>query len=185
VYGGFLPRTLVEKMVKKRLLGNSTQQQPEKTSVGIVQSAEAEAPAESNEQVSGLFPGRPPFSVATSVAWQADAHPGFVSSFISSIQNSPISAQQHRWQIIASRLNEQRSNPNDSVAARQGLREGKVLLLLGDKDTVIVAEEVGEDAKEAMGEVNLRTEVLAGGHDLPIAGVESCARVVGQFLQWS
>jgi pimeloyl-ACP methyl ester carboxylesterase len=185
VYGGFLPRTLVEKMVKKRLVGNSTQQQPEKTSVGIVQSAEAEAPEESSEQDSCLFPGRPPFSVATSVAWQADAHPGFVSSFISSIQNSPISAQQHRWQIIASRLNEQRLNPNDSVAARQGLREGKVLLLLGDKDTVIVAEEVGEDAKEAMGEVNLRTEVLAGGHDLPIAGVESCAKAIGEFLQWS
>jgi hypothetical protein len=71
------------------------------------------------------------------------------------------------------------------VAARQGLREGKVLLLLGDKDTVIVAEEVGEDAREAMGEVNLRTEVLAGGHDLPIAGVESCAKAIGEFLQWS
>jgi pimeloyl-ACP methyl ester carboxylesterase len=185
VYGGFLPRTLVEKMVKKRLLGNSAQQQPEKTSVGIVQSAEAEAPTESNEQNIGLFAGRPPFSVATSVAWQADAHPGFVSSFISSIQNSPISAQQHRWQIIASRLNEQRSNPNDSVAAKQGLREGKVLLLLGDKDSVIVAEEVGEDAKEAMGDVNLKTEVLAGGHDLPIAGVESCAKAIGDFLHWS
>jgi pimeloyl-ACP methyl ester carboxylesterase len=185
VYGGFLPRTLVEKMVKKRLLGNSAQQQPEKTSVGIVQSAEAEAPTESNEQNSGLFSGRPPFSVATSVAWQADAHPGFVSSFISSIQNSPISAQQRRWQIIASRLNEQRSNPNDSVAAKQGLREGKVLLLLGDKDSVIVAEEVGEDAKEVMGDVNLKTEVLAGGHDLPIAGVESCAKAIGDFLHWS
>jgi pimeloyl-ACP methyl ester carboxylesterase len=185
VYGGFLPRTLVEKMVKKRLLGNSAQQQPEKTSVGIVQSAEAEAPTESNEQNIGLFAGRPPFSVATSVAWQADAHPGFVSSFISSIQNSPISAQQHRWQIIASRLNEQRSNPNDSVAAKQGLREGKVLLLLGDKDSVIVAEEVGEDAKEAMGDVNLKTEVLAGGHDLPIASVESCAKAIGDFLHWS
>jgi pimeloyl-ACP methyl ester carboxylesterase len=185
VYGGFLPTSLVEKMVKKRLLGDSTQQQPEKTSVGIVQSAEAEAPAKSNEQNSGLFSGRPPFSVATSVAWQADAHPGFVSSFISSIQNSPISAQQHRWQIIASRLDEQRSNPNDSVAAKQGLREGKVLLLLGDKDTVIVADEVAEDAKEAMGQVNLQTEVLAGGHDLPIAGVESCAKAIGDFLHWS
>jgi pimeloyl-ACP methyl ester carboxylesterase len=123
--------------------------------------------------------------VATSVAWQADAHPGFVSSFISSIQNSPISAQQYRWQIIASRLNEQRSNPNDSTAARQGLREGRVLLLLGDKDSVIVADEVAEDATKAMGQVNLEIEVLDGGHDLPIAGVESCARTIGNFLQWS
>jgi hypothetical protein len=108
-----------------------------------------------------------------------------VASFISSIQNSPISAQQPRWQLIASRLDEQRSNPNDSTAARQGLREGKVLLLLGDKDSVIVADEVAVDAEEAMGEANLKIEVLDGGHDLPIAGVESCAKAIGDFLHWS
>ena len=79
VYGGFLPRTLVERLVKKRLLGGTPQQQPEKTSVGIVKGAEAEAPAD--EKDDGLFAGRPPFSVGTSVAWQADAHPGFVDSF--------------------------------------------------------------------------------------------------------
>jgi pimeloyl-ACP methyl ester carboxylesterase len=183
VYGGFLPRTLVERLVKKRLLGGTPQQQPEKTSVGIVKGAEAEAPA--TEKDAGLFAGRPPFSVGTSVAWQADAHPGFVAAFISSIQNSPISAQQPRWQIIASRLDEQRSNPNDSTAARQGLREGKVLLLLGDKDSVIVADEVAKDAEKAMGKANLKIEILAGGHDLPIAGVENCAKVIGDFLHWS
>ena len=183
VYGGFLPRTLVERIFKKRLLEGTPQQQPEKTSVGIVKGAKAEAPV--NEKDDGLFAGRPPFSVGTSVAWQADAHPGFVASFISSIQNSPISAQQPRWKIIASRLDEQRSNPNDSTAARQGLREGKVLLLLGDKDSVIVADEVAEDAEKAMGEANLKVEVLDGGHDLPIASVENCAKVIGDFLNWS
>lgn len=186
VYGGFLPRGMVERMVKKRLVGGSQRQrQPEETSVGILKSAEAEAPVVSDELGGGLFPGRPAFSVATSVAWQADVHPGFVASFISSIQNSPISAQQPRWRIIASRLDEQRSNPNDTVAARQGLREGKVLILLGDEDSVIVADEVSEDAREAMGDANVQIEVLAGGHDLPIAGVESCARAIGDFLQWS
>ncbi|GAB7325954.1 hypothetical protein MBLNU13_g10002t1 [Cladosporium sp. NU13] len=183
VYGGFLPRALVERLVKKRLLGVTPQQQPEKTSVGIVKGAEAEIPV--NAKDAGLFAGRPPFSVGTSVAWQADAHPGFVASFISSIQNSPISAQQPRWQIIASRLDEQRSNPSDSTAARQGLREGEVLLLLGDKDSVIVADEVAEDAEKAMGAANLKIEVLDGGHDLPIAGVENCAKVIGDFLHWS
>jgi pimeloyl-ACP methyl ester carboxylesterase len=183
VYGGFLPTNLVERMVKKRLLGGTPQQQPEKTTVGVVKGAEAEAPA--NDQGTGLFAGRPPFSVGTSVAWQADAHPGFVAAFISSIQNSPISAQQPRWKIIASRLEEQRSNPSDSTAARQGLREGKVLLLLGDKDSVIVADEVAVDAEAAMGEANLKIEILNGGHDLPVADVESCAKAIGDFLHWS
>jgi len=183
VYGGFLPTGLVERMVKKRLLGGTPQQQPEKTSVGVVEGAEAEIPV--REQGVGLFSGRPPFSVGTSVAWQADAHPGFVASFISSIRKSPISGQQPRWKIMASRLDEQRSNPDDSTAARQGLREGKVLLLLGDEDSVIVADEVAEDAEKAMGKANLHIEVLDGGHDLPIAGVESCAKAIGDFLHWS
>ena len=65
------------------------------------------------------------------------------------------------------------------------MREGKVLLLLGDKDSVIVADEVAVDAEEAMGDANLKTEVLDGGHDLPITGVESCAKAIGDFLHWS
>lgn len=185
VYGGFLPPALVHSMVKKRLIGTYPKhEQPESTSVGIVKTAEAEATTELEEQ-SSLFPGRPPFSVATSVTWQADAHPGFVASFISSIQNSPISAQQHRWQVIASRLNEQRLNPNDTEAAKQGLTEGKVLILLGKEDKVIVAEEISEDAKEVLGPANLKIEVLDGCHDVPIAEVQKCAKAIGDFLQWS
>lgn len=185
VYGGFLPPAMVHSMVKKRLVGDDPKQkQPESTSVGIIKTAEAEAMTELEEQNS-LFPGRPSFSVATSVAWQADAHPGFVSSFISSIQNSPISAQQHRWRLIASRLHEQRLNPNDTEAAKQGLNEGKVLILLGKEDKVIVAEEISEDAKEVLGQSNVKIEVLDGCHDLPIAGVQKCATAIGDFLHWS
>jgi hypothetical protein len=65
------------------------------------------------------------------------------------------------------------------------LREGKVLLLLGDKDSVIVADEVAVDAEAAMGEANLKIEILNGGHDLPVADVESCAKAIGDFLHWS
>lgn len=166
-------------------MGSSPQQQPKKTSVGIVQSAEDEAPEDEAEDQGSLFPGRPSFSVANSVKWQVDAHPGFVSSFISSIQNSPISGQQTRWQLIASRLDQQRSSPDEPSLVKQGLREGKVLMLLGKDDGVIVADEVSVDAAEALGKANVRIEVLAGGHDLPIADVEGCARVIGDFWSWS
>lgn len=188
VYGGFLPRGTVERMVKKRLVGSSSQpqQQPEKTRVGIVQSAEAEEPEGSVEQAAeALFPGRPSFSVATSVEWQVEAHPGFVSSFISSIQNSPISGQQHRWRLIASRLDEQRSSPDEPSLVRNGLREEQVLMLLGKDDGFIVADEVSVDATEVLGKTNVRIEVLAGGHDLPVADPEGCARVIGDFWNWS
>ena len=189
VYGGWLPRRVVEGLVGRRLVGAGSSKQPEETKVGIVQGAEAEGPGEDGDvgltSSGGLFSGRPPFKVATSVAWQVAAHTGFVAAFISSIQNSPISGQQQRWRLVGSRLNAQRAKPNDPPAVREGLREGKVLMLLGKDDSVIVADEIGPDAVEALGRDNVKVEVLEGGHDLPIAGVEECARAIGEFCDWS
>jgi pimeloyl-ACP methyl ester carboxylesterase len=189
VYGGWLPRRVVEGLVGRRLVGAGSSKQPEETKVGIVQGAEAEGPGVDGDvgltSSGGLFSGRPPFNVATSVAWQVAAHRGFVAVFISSIQNSPISGQQQRWRLVGSRLNAQRAKPNDPAAVREGLREGKVLMLLGKDDSVIVADEIGPDAVEALGRDNVKVEVLEGGHDLPIAGVEECARAIGEFCDWS
>ena len=193
VYGGWLPRRVVEGLVGRRLVGgssSSSKQQPEETKVGVVQGAEAETPAgnvagRESSVGGGFFSGRPPFNVATSVAWQVDSHPGFVAAFISSIQNSPISGQQPRWKLVGSRLDAQRAKSNDPAVVKQGLREGKVLMLLGKDDGVIVAEEIESDAIEALGRGNVKVEVLEGGHDLPIAGVEECARAIGEFCDWS
>jgi hypothetical protein len=181
----------VEWLVGRRLVGGGKDKQPEETKVGIVEGAEAERPdgvdgdGDVGGRSGGLFPGNPPFNVSTSVAWQVDDHPGFVAAFISSIQNSPISGQRWRWRSVWYRLNAQREKPNDPEAAREGFREGKVLMLLGKDDSVIVADEIGPDAVEALGRDNVKVEVLEGGHDLPIAGVEACARAIGEFCDWS
>jgi pimeloyl-ACP methyl ester carboxylesterase len=190
VYGGWLPRRMVEGLVGRRLVGGGKERQPEETKVGIVEGAEAERPddGDRDEDVGGrggLFPGSPPFNVSTSVAWQVDSHPGFVAAFISSIQNSPISGQWERWSCVWYRLNAQREKPDDPEAAGEGFREGKVLMLLGKDDSVIVADEIGVDAVEALGQDNVKVEVLEGGHDLPIAGVEACAKAIGEFYDWS
>jgi pimeloyl-ACP methyl ester carboxylesterase len=189
VYGGWLPRRMVEWLVGRRLVGGGKDKQPEETKVGIVEGAEAERPdgvdGDVGGRCGGLFPGNPPFNVSTSVEWQVDDHPGFVAAFISSIQNSPISGQRWRWRDVWYRLNAQREKPHDPEAAKEGFREGKVLMLLGKDDSVIVADEIGPDAVEALGRDNVKVEVLEGGHDLPIAGVEECARAIGEFCDWS
>lgn len=188
VYGGWLPESWAEGVVRRRLRGSSSskqqQQQPERTSVGVEQSAEAEVPDETTgSEPASLFPGRPRFSVAEAVDWQIDSHPGFVPAFISSIQNSPIGDQQDRWRLIGSRLDAQRANPEDREASRRGMLEGKVLLLLGREDSVIVADEVAADAADALGKDNLETRLLDGGHDLPIANTVGCAKAIVDF--WS
>lgn len=192
VYGGWLPRRMVEGLVGRRLVGGGKEKQPEETKVGILEGAEAERPDDGDGDEDGdvggrggLFSGNPPFNVSTSVAWQVDSHPGFVAAFISSIQNSPISGQWERWRCVWYRLNAQREKPDDPEAAREGFREGKVLMLLGKDDSVIVADEIGVDAVEALGQDNVKVEVLEGGHDLPIAGVEACAKAIGEFYDWS
>lgn len=172
-----------ERVVRRRLISGKPQQQPEKMAVGVVQSAEAEVPDEGAGSGGALFPGRPRFCVAEAVDWQVDAHPGFVPAFISSIQNSPIGGQKHRWQIIGSRLDEQRANPDDHATSQKGLLEEKVLLLLGKDDGVIVADEVAADATEALGRYNVEIKVLEGGHDLPVANAMGCAEAIVDF--WS
>lgn len=184
VYGGILPTRLTERVVRKRLTSTPTQQQPEKIAVGALKSAEAEVPDEMEDcRDPQLFPGRPRFSIAEAVDWQIDAHPGFVPAFISSIQNSPIGGQHHRWRLIGSRLDHQRANPNNEAASKTGMVEGRVLLLLGKDDSIIVADEVAADAADAMGRNNIEPKVLDGGHDLPMANVAGCATAIIDF--WS
>ena len=62
-----------------------------------------------------------------------------------------------------------------------GLREGKVLVLLGEQDSVIVADEVGEDAVEVLGEENVEVVRLEGGHDLPIVNAKGCVDAIAMF----
>lgn len=185
VYGGWLPRGLVEGIVRRRLRGDSPppqEQKEKKKKIDLVQSAEAEAPYESREEDGAvLFPDRPRFSVADTAIWQVDAHPGFVPSFISSIQNSPINGQQYRWRLIGSRLDRQRLKLDDQDSRREGMQEGKVLLLLGKEDSIILADEIAADAAEALGRSNLKVEVLDGGHDFPIVRAKDCARIIGEF----
>ena len=61
------------------------------------------------------------------------------------------------------------------------LVEAKVLILQGKTDTVIVTKEIVLDARDALGDDNVRIEVLEGGHDLPIVNAASCAQELADF----
>ncbi|KAL1297849.1 hypothetical protein AAFC00_006376 [Neodothiora populina] len=188
LYEGVLPHSLVSWLVWRRLGGHEKKTRETKTiePIDLVdEETTTSHPALSPDSQAPLRPRRPSVSVADAVGWQLHNHKGFLPAFISSIQHAPISNQHEHWRRIGSRLRAQRIqtalNPQDS--SRQGLREGKVLMILGRADDIILADQVSEDARGALGEENVDIKVLEGGHDIPIVRAQAVAKSITDF--WS
>ena len=62
-----------------------------------------------------------------------------------------------------------------------GLHNGKVLIILGDKDSIIVEDELIEDAAEVLGWDNVRFDICNAGHELPITDSETVVGMVWRF----
>lgn len=189
VYGGLLPSSLVAWLVWRRLGGNSkpspkpaneTPTPSQVKATDVVEEETAPHPALSRDSSTPLSARRPSVSVADAVDWQLRSHRGFLPAFISSIQHAPISNQHELWRLIGARLAAQRAEPNTDNY-RQGLREGKVLVILGKADDVVLAGETGEDVKEVFGEDFVHVTVMDGGHDLPVASASNVAKIILDF----
>lgn len=194
---GFLPKFLLEYLVKQRLqpqVGSSTPPTPsEAKEADVAVSTEVlnveRGKPRGNSDASGgdsydnaiLSKRHPHISVASAVSWQIAHHAGFIPAFMSSIRYAPIYNQHAVWAIVGSRLSEQKTNPADETTAKRGLLKSKVLMILGATDPVIVAEEASEDTKAVLGEGNVEIAILDAGHELPITKSTEVAEVIWQF----
>ena len=131
-------------------------------------------PASASFDNAVLFPDRPPVSVAAAVSWQLTHHQGFLPAFISCIRHCPIYGQHHIWRTIGSRLYGPREGMTGSSGeakihneAKAGLK-GRVLVVVGKTDPIIVADELREDGRRAIGEQNVDFLELEAGHEVPI-----------------
>lgn len=187
MYGDLLPKTLVTWLVRRRLRGG-TFSSPSKTANPEATAGKAIAaeipgeprPAHHPDSQAPLFPDRPSVSVADAVAWQVEHHQGFIPVFVSSIKYAPIREEHSRWRKVGERLALQRMNPQSSEVAVEGLHHGKVLMILGTSDNVIVADQTSEDAKSVLGE-GVEIKTLVGGHDLPIVESGAVAGTIVDF----
>jgi pimeloyl-ACP methyl ester carboxylesterase len=110
--------------------------------------------------------------------WQLKNHPGFIDAFISAIRHAPITQQHEAWRAIGRRLASQRADPTSEDKAENGLAGGKVVLVLGEADSIIVRKEVQADAEGVLGVDGVETLVLDGGHDLPISRPDATAGAI-------
>jgi pimeloyl-ACP methyl ester carboxylesterase len=182
LYGEWLPQRLVEWIVWRRLGGTSSSASSQNArgdseKVTPIQAAQQEGqpchPALTPDSTAPISSRRPSVSISDIVTWQLHHHSGFVAAFVSSIQHAPISSQHILWTNIA-------SSQNPCLPSSQRLLEGKVLLILGKEDTVIIAEEMCEDAQKVFGD-KVEIKVLDGGHEVPVTDASIVAETILEF----
>ena len=185
LYGNLLPRFVVNYFVRRRLQGSSgahpaTGGKAKQTTPADAAESEVPGhPANSKDSTAPIFPDRPSLSIAKAVAWEVDAHPGFLPSFISSLRSAPVSYEHDRWQLIGNRCAARRASAEPDKIP--GLDEDKVLIILGAQDPVIVADETEEDATAALGKENVKFVRINGAHDVPVVNSRGCADAIAEF----
>lgn len=185
LYGGLLPDAVVNYLIYRRLRAGgspepSTNRDQDKTSLTAVGTGQSETPghpAHAADSLAPMFPNRPRISPAGAVGWQLEAHPGFCAAFISSIRYAPTAQQHESWRLIG------RRQAASVKGEGQGLMEGKVLILLGEQDRVIISNEVEVDATEALGTENVEVVRLEGAHDVPITNARGCVDAISKFWE--
>lgn len=181
---GILPESLIQWLVKRRMsegpITPNKKHDPDATDAvkAEVGNAHSDLLKKANEP---LFPHRPTVTIGGAVQWQIQQHTGFLPAFVSAIRHAPITAQHPYWRKIGERLTAQKTKRDDAQATNNGLWKSKVLMILGSTDTVIIKNEVEEDAVECLGKGNLETVVIEGGHEIPMSEAKEVTKAILRF----
>ncbi|KAI1259297.1 alpha/beta-hydrolase [Xylariaceae sp. FL1019] len=192
---GLLPEFLVKRLVKRRIRPevDSAYAEPEPGAGAtdiIVAESGGKLPVKGDGDANGgasfnsaaIAKSRPHVTVSSVVAWQVDSHAGFVDAFMSTIRQAPIYAPQEDWTKLATIL-EGRRTTSSGTQNLHGLESGKILIVLGEDDGVIVRDETVQDAVAVLGSDGVEFAVLVGGHELPITNSEGVAEVIDTFMR--
>ncbi|KAL2158413.1 hypothetical protein VTH06DRAFT_4461 [Thermothelomyces fergusii] len=130
-----------------------------------------------------LLARRPEHTVSSVMEWQLRRHEGFIPAFVSSIRHAPIYDQQEDWLALGQILAERREKLGweDAADRSPGLGGGKILLVLGASDPVIVKEELIHDATAVLGEDGFEAVVLDAGHEIVMTKADEVAAVMANF----
>ena len=101
---------------------------------------------------------------------------------MSSLRFGPITGQHADWKRIAERLSAQNASSGERYGI-EGLHNGKVLIIAGRRDALIVQDELVEDATEILGENNVRFEFVDAGHELPVSKSNEIVDFISAFWE--
>ncbi|KAI1088325.1 alpha/beta-hydrolase [Rostrohypoxylon terebratum] len=190
-HSGLIPELIVRILVKRRLRPKD-EQQPSAAGGADIVSAEAKKHLPNGDGDSNGGDGfdsaviskfRPGVTIASVMRWQVDHHEGFITAFLSTIRNAPIYAALDDWMHLAQILEARRRSERDNESKSDpGIQSGKVLIVLGDSDPVVVKEEMIEDAERVLGTDGVEFAILPGGHEIPFTSSTVVASTVDAFL---
>lgn len=167
-----LPEGLLGWFVKRSLntaggARNAHESQNSRAALPILSAASQELPKGGDDAAleEPLIATYPHVNIASAVSWQVARHAGFAHAFIASIRSSPSVEQGEVWARI----------PSDAG------KQPKVLILAGEKDPLILADELSEDARRVLGEENCVIKILDCGHELPVTRAEDVGRCIVRF----
>ncbi|PHH63099.1 hypothetical protein CDD81_6250 [Ophiocordyceps australis] len=107
----------------------------------------------------------PNVKVGDVVRWQLRHNQGFPQAYRSTMGNSPIYGQHSKgWMRLAQHLKDRQGGTR-----MPGLTNGRVCLILAQKDPIVIAQEWIEDCIALFGERGVRYHVLDGGHEIAIS----------------
>lgn len=98
---------------------------------------------------------------------------------MSSIRHGPITEQHEDWRKIGQRLAAQNVT-TEKGTENVGLQNGKVLIICGQNDPIIVKDELVEDATRVLGD-NVEFKIVDAGHELPITKSQDVVAHICKF----
>ena len=179
---GLLNKGVLEKVVTRRLQSGAPPITPRKPPPSGDSPAANEATKSIGVPPLPLSNRYPDIDLTSVVKWQLHANRGFVPSYISSLRYGPISNQHGAWARVGRRLNAQKLNA--SIAKESSVEElkgGKVLIVCGKTDVLILAKELREDAAQCLGEANFELREVDAGHELPVTRSREILDLISEF----
>lgn len=137
-----------------------------------------------------VSPSLPNITVGQVMRWQTQQHRGYANAFASSIMYASISGCEETWKRL---WGTRQSNTYQGKS--KSTRREKILVVVGEWDDVIIAEELKEDLDGVVS--NLEAEsfgnggfdervvwkvVKGAGHEFPITRGEAVAGLIRDFL---
>ena len=174
-------RRLVGKILGLNLVRGAQKEQLGDTGSGVRDTnGSTEAPTVSDQKDTDL-------DIPAIVQWQFDHHQGFVHSFVDNIKHGPILDHRADYDKACAIITGKTSpasiaSGSGAMPLSQSIYNSKILVVFGDSDSVVVADQVSKDLEELLGgkdHVEFRT--VPGGHGFPVPSCEDVVRHIVAF----
>ena len=113
--------------------------------------------------------------------WQFDNHEGFLHSFTNTLLYGPIQHQHSDWRRVCSVLKGDTAHTSP-LSHSSKLFNSKILLIFGEADSIVRAEEVSADLLDIICDPeHIEFKVVPGGHGFPVPRCDEVAEHISDF----